>query len=45
LEELVVGPFHDCYINPPDYQLLLVPVAMVIAWIIPGYLLRAKYKK
>jgi hypothetical protein len=27
-----------------DYQFLMVPVAMVIAWIIPGYLLRAKYK-
>jgi hypothetical protein len=32
-------------LTPPDYQLLLVPVAMVIAWIVPGYLLRAKYKK
>jgi hypothetical protein len=27
-----------------DYQFLLIPVAMIIAWIIPGYLLRAKYK-
>ena len=27
-----------------DYQFLLIPAAMVIAWIIPGYLLRAKYK-
>jgi FtsH-binding integral membrane protein len=27
-----------------DYQLLLVPAAMLIAWIIPGYLLRRKYK-
>jgi uncharacterized membrane protein len=27
-----------------DYQLLLVPAAMLIAWIIPGYLLRKKYK-
>ena len=27
-----------------DYQFLLIPLAMVIAWIIPGYLLRAKYK-
>lgn len=27
-----------------DYQFLLIPVAMLIAWIIPGYLLRAKYK-
>jgi hypothetical protein len=30
---------------PYDYRLLLLAVAMVIAWIIPGYLLRAKYKK
>ena len=27
-----------------DYQFLMIPVAMVIAWIIPGYLMRAKYK-
>ena len=27
-----------------DYQMLMLSVAMVIAWIIPGYLLRAKYK-
>ena len=27
-----------------DYQFLLIPLAMIIAWIIPGYLLRAKYK-
>jgi hypothetical protein len=30
---------------PYDYQLLLLAAAMIIAWIIPGYLLRAKYKK
>ncbi len=30
---------------PYDYQLLLLSDAMIIAWIIPGYLLRAKYKK
>lgn len=30
---------------PYDYQLLLVSAAMIIAWIVPGYLLRAKYKK
>jgi len=30
---------------PYDYQLLLVPAAMIIAWIIPGYLMRAKFKK
>ena len=28
-----------------DYQLLLIPLAMIIAWIITGYLLRAKYKR
>src|SRR5215212_9312760 len=28
----------------PQYHLLLLPVAMVIAWIIPGYMLRRKYK-
>jgi len=27
-----------------DYQFLMIPLAMIIAWIIPGYLLRAKYK-
>jgi hypothetical protein len=27
-----------------DYQFLMIPLAMLIAWIIPGYLLRAKYK-
>jgi hypothetical protein len=27
-----------------DYQILMVPIAMIIAWIIPGYFLRAKYK-
>jgi len=27
-----------------DYQFLMIPVAMIIAWIIPGYLLRAKYR-
>jgi FtsH-binding integral membrane protein len=30
---------------PYEFQLLLLSVAMIIAWIIPGYLLRAKYKK
>ena len=30
---------------PYDYQLLLVPAAMIVAWIVPGYLMRAKYKK
>jgi|SRR5882724_5302371 len=27
-----------------DYQMLMLSLAMVIAWIIPGYLLRIKYK-
>jgi hypothetical protein len=31
--------------TPYEYQLLLLSVAMIIAWIIPGYMLRAKYKK
>jgi hypothetical protein len=30
---------------PHDYQLLLLAAAMIVAWIIPGYLLRMKYKK
>jgi hypothetical protein len=32
------------FIRVYDYQFLLIPVAMLIAWIIPGYMLRAKYK-
>ncbi|HYF31921.1 MAG TPA: hypothetical protein VD993_12445 [Chitinophagaceae bacterium] len=28
-----------------DFQLLLLSAAMITAWIIPGYLLRMKYKK
>src|SRR5437773_5763841 len=28
----------------PEYHLLFLPIAMLIAWIIPGYLLRKKYK-
>ena len=28
-----------------DYQLLFIMAAVVIAWIIPGYMLRAKFKK
>ena len=31
--------------TPFDYQLLLLSAAMIMAWIIPGYMLRAKYKK
>ena len=30
---------------PPQYHLLLIPLAMLIAWIIPGYMLRKKYKQ
>jgi hypothetical protein len=30
---------------PYEYQLLLLSAAMIIAWIIPGYILRNKYKK
>jgi uncharacterized membrane protein len=30
---------------PYDYQLLLLSAAMVIAWIIPGYILRSNYQK
>ncbi|MBN8837393.1 MAG: hypothetical protein J0I09_09050 [Sphingobacteriia bacterium] len=32
------------YVEPVDY-LLIIAVAMTIAWIIPGYLLRAKFKR
>lgn len=28
----------------PQFQVLLVAVAVLIAWIVPGYLLRSKYK-
>jgi len=27
-----------------DYQFLMIPLSMLIAWIIPGYMLRKKYK-
>jgi hypothetical protein len=30
---------------PPNYQLLFLSAAMLVAWIIPGYLLRLKYNK
>lgn len=33
------------FIHEYDYQFLFIPASMVIAWIIPGYMLRAKYKK
>ena len=32
------------YFIPNDYQLLLLSAAMIIAWIIPGYILRSKYQ-
>ncbi|HEX5151570.1 MAG TPA: hypothetical protein VFW07_08970 [Parafilimonas sp.] len=32
------------FVTNYDYQFLFIPAAMLIAWIIPGYLLRAKYK-
>jgi hypothetical protein len=32
------------FIKNYDYQFLCIPAAMMIAWIIPGYLLRSKYK-
>jgi len=33
------------FITNYDYQFLMIPLAMIIAWIIPGYLLRRRYKK
>lgn len=33
------------YITNFDYQYLLIALAMLIAWIIPGYLLKIKFKK
>jgi hypothetical protein len=30
---------------PYDYQLLMLAAAMIVAWIIPGYLMRIKYRK
>lgn len=30
---------------PYEYQLLLLALAMIVAWIIPGYAFRSKYKK
>ncbi|CAN5126720.1 hypothetical protein BH11BAC6_BH11BAC6_17490 [soil metagenome] len=32
------------FIKNYEYQFLMIPVEMLIAWIIPGYLLRARYK-
>jgi len=36
----IISTFIKIY----DYQFLLIPIAMLLAWVIPGYLLRAKYK-
>ena len=33
------------YFIPTDYQLLLLAIAMIIAWIIPGYILKKKYQQ
>ena len=30
---------------PPDFTGLLITVAVITAWIVPGYLLRSRYKK
>jgi hypothetical protein len=29
---------------PGDYQVLSIPVAMILAWIIPGYMIKARFK-
>jgi hypothetical protein len=34
-----------CTVIPVEYHLLLVSVAMIIAWIVPGYMLRLKFRK
>jgi hypothetical protein len=34
-----------CTVIPVEFQLLLVSMAMIIAWIIPGYLLRMKFRR
>jgi hypothetical protein len=36
----VISPFIDI-----EYQLLLIACAVIVAWIIPGYLLKQKFKK
>jgi hypothetical protein len=33
-----------CSFIAPEYHLLMIPIAMLAAWIIPGYLLRRKFK-
>jgi len=32
------------FIEAYDYKFLMIPLSMLVAWIIPGYMLRAKYK-
>lgn len=34
-----------CTVIPVEFHLLLVSAAMIMAWIIPGYLLRLKFKQ
>lgn len=34
-----------CTVIPVEFHLLLVSAAMIIAWIVPGYLLRLKFRK
>lgn len=33
------------FIKNYDYQFLMIPAAMLLAWIYPGYTLRSRYKK
>lgn len=33
------------FIIEPIYYMLLISIAMIAAWIVPGYLLRSKYKR
>lgn len=48
---LIIGAFCcwilsvSCLFIPLQYHMLLIAVAVVSAWIIPGYLLRNRYKK
>lgn len=36
----ILSPFVD-----PKFQLILISCSIILAWIIPGYLLKAKFKK
>ncbi len=48
---LVLGAFSCWLLSiaaaflPYEYQMLCLSVAMIFGWIIPGYMLRAKYKR